>query len=219
MRRILAAALFLTCFAIPPVDLLFAATKPKTVVVRGQVTDPEGNGVAGVPVRAIATRRIVKFLTVESQPAQKEVVSTNTDANGFYELTLPKLRDYDYYFLRFHDPVQFDAVKFAVPEDVEITNRIQKRRPVVEDFVLDFSPQWDAVQRLVELYGASTTRGKIVRQLGVPDRTDHTATESGVERETWWFDAAGVAYVIEDGRVVEKKTFQPERESDSIAHQ
>jgi hypothetical protein len=219
MRRILAVVLSLAFLGILLVVPAEGATKPQSVVVRGRVSDPAGEGVAGVPVRVIATRRVAKFLTVESQPAQKEVVSTTTDASGFYELTVPKLRDYDFYFLRFHDPVQFDVVKFAVPEDLEITERIQKRRPTVEDKVLQYAAGWEAVQRLVELYGASSTRGQIVRQLGVPDRTDKTTTEEGVERETWWFERAGIAYVIEDGRVLEKTTFQPERESESIASQ
>ena len=104
--------------------------------------------------------------------------------------------------------MQFDAVKFAVPEDLEITHT-----------VLQYSAGWDAVQRRGDLYGASSTRGQIVRQLGVPDRTDKITTGDGVERETWWFERAGIAYVIEDGRVLEKTTFQPERESESIARQ
>ena len=219
MRRILAVALSLSFLGILLAVPAEGATKPQSVVVRGRVTDPGGEGIAGVPVRVIATRRVAKFLTVESRPAQKELVSTTSDANGFYEFSVPKLRDYDFYFLRFHDPVQFDAVKFAVPEDLEITQRIQKRRPAVEDKVLQYSAGWDAVQRLVDLYGASSTRGQIVRQLGVPDRTDKITTGDGVERETWWFERAGIAYVIEDGRVLEKTTFQPERESESIARQ
>ena len=219
MRRIVAVALALSLLGILLAVPAGGATKPQSVVVRGRVTDPGGDGVAGVPVRVLATRRVAKFLTVESQPAQKEIASTTTDLDGFYELAVPKLRDYDFYFLRFHDPVRFDAVKFAVPEDLEITERIQKRRPAVEDTVLQYAAGWEAVQRLVELYGASTTRGQIVRQLGVPDRTDKITTGEGVERETWWFESAGVAYVIEDGRVLEKTTFQPEQESESVARQ
>jgi hypothetical protein len=218
MRRPLAAALTvfaLTLFAAPAAA---AWGKPKEVTVRGRVTEASGEGVAGVPVRVLATRRVVKFLTIESQPAETQVAATTTGPDGFYELTVPKLRDYDFYFLRFYGPDSFDAVKFAVPADVEVTERIQKRRPVVEDVVLGYSVEWDAVQRLVGLYGADSARGQIVRQLGVPDRTERRAAEDGKERETWWYERAGVAYVIEEGRVVDRMTFQPE-ESPAIARQ
>jgi hypothetical protein len=83
MRRILAATLSLSFLFILLAIPVEGATKPQSVVVRGRVTDSGGEGVAGVPVRVIATRRVAKFLTVESRPAQKELVATTTDANGF----------------------------------------------------------------------------------------------------------------------------------------
>ncbi len=170
-------------------------------------------------MRVLATRRVVRFLTVESRPSEIEVVAGSTDANGFYELTMSKMRDYDFYFLRFYSSTGFDGVRYTPPGDVEITARISKRRPVVEDRVLEDSPEWEAVQRLVELYGADSTRGRIVRELGVPDRTERRAGDGGEDRETWWFDTAGVAYILEDGRVIQRKTFQPEPKSQSIARQ
>ena len=193
--------------------------KPTDIIVRGRVTNAQGEGVAGIPVRVLATRRVVRFLTVESRPAEKEVFVGTTDANGFYELTMEKLRDYDFYFLRFYDSAGFDGVRYAVPSDVEITSRISKRRPVVEDLLLADSPEWDAVERLVALYGEGSTRGRIVRDLGVPDRTERRSGEDGIERETWWFETAGVAYIIEDGRVLERKLFQAEAESQTLARQ
>ncbi len=69
MRRALAAALTLAATAALGGAPEAGLTKPKSVVVRGQVTDTDGNGVAGVPVRVLATRRVAKFLTVESRPA------------------------------------------------------------------------------------------------------------------------------------------------------
>lgn len=191
--------------------------KPRQSVVRGQVTDERGGGVEGIPVRVIATRRVVKFLTIESRPAEKELVSTVTGANGFYELDVPKVRDYDFYFLRFYDSERFDSIRYATPADIEITGRINKRRPVIQDVRLPRAAGWDAVTRLVNLYGAQSTRGKIIRQLGVPDRTERAGAADGVDRETWWYDSVGVAYVIEAGEVVDKKSFQPAKESLPLA--
>ncbi|MCZ6649517.1 MAG: carboxypeptidase-like regulatory domain-containing protein [Acidobacteria bacterium] len=220
MRHGLAAiVLILSATSFLPSVVRGAWGKPTELTVRGRVTDTQGQGVPGVPVRVLATRRVVRFLTVESRPAEAEMNATTTGANGFYEMVVSKNREYDFYFLRFYDPVKFDGIRFARPADVEITARIAKRRPVVEDLVLQDSPEWEAVQRLVDLYGSDSTRGRIIRDLGVPDRTERRAGTDGIERETWWYEAVGVAYVIEDGQVVERKTFQSEPESQAIARQ
>jgi len=220
MRHGLAAVfLMMSATLLLPAAAQAAWGKPTKILVRGRVTDTQGQGVADVPVRVLATRRVVRFLTVESRPAETEMTATTTDANGFYELVVSKDRDYDFYFLRFYDPVKFDGVRFARAADVEITARIDKRRPVVEDLVLQDSPEWEAVQRLVKLYGSDSTRGRIIRELGVPDRTERSTGPDQLERETWWYETAGVAYVIQDGQVVERKLFQSEPESQAIARQ
>jgi hypothetical protein len=195
------------------------AARPEKVIIRGQVRDTSGQGVSRVPVRVIATRRVVKFLKVESKPVQAELAATLTDATGFYEIQVPRDRDFDDFYLRFYDRQGFDAVKYAVPPDVDITRIIRKGRVEVLDQNLEFAPGWDAVSRLVGLYGEGSPRGEIVRQLGVPDRTERVAAPAGGERETWWYDAAGVAYVLEDGRVIERTEFEPHQESTPIARQ
>ena len=215
MRRAipaLAVVTLLTCAVSTPAGW----TKAKYLVVRGQVTDQEGKGVESAPVRILATRRVVRFLGIESRPAEKELVSTVTGPDGFYEVEVPKLRDYDYYFLRFYDSTHFDSIRYAKPPDIEITSWIRKRRPVVQDMQMRWAAGWDAVQRLVSLYGADSVRGQVVRQLGVPERIERATTE-GVDRETWWYEGAGVAYIIENGQVVEKKSFQPTQESSPLA--
>jgi len=220
MRKFMAIAIvIMSAAALLPSSASAGWLKPTDIVVRGRVTNALGEGVAGIPVRVLATRRVVRFLTVESRPAEKEVIVGTTDDNGFYELTMEKLRDYDFYFLRFYDTAGFDGVRYAIPADVEITSSISKRRPVVEDLMLTDSPEWDAVERLVALYGEGSTRGRIVRDLGVPDRTERSGNDTGIERETWWFETAGVAYIIEDGRVLERKLFQAEPESQAVASQ
>jgi hypothetical protein len=220
MRHGLAAiVLILSATSLLPSTARGAWGKPMEIAVRGRVTDTQGQGVAGVPVRVLATRRVARFLTVESRPSEAEMKATATDANGFYEMVVSKNREYDFYFLRFYNPVHFDGIRFTRPADVEVTARIAKRRPVVQDLILQDSPEWEAVQRLVKLYGSESTRGRIIRDLGVPDRTERRAGPDGMERETWWYEGVGVAYVIEDGQVVERKTFQSEPDSQAIARQ
>jgi hypothetical protein len=219
MRRAVLPVLAAGCalFVAGPVHAF--PTKPKTMVVRGRVTDTEGRPVADVPVRILATRRVAEFLTIKSQPAETEVAATRTSADGFYEMSAAKLRDYDFYYLRFHAPTGFDAVRFSPPEDVEITDRLAKRRPVVQDCTLGPAPGWDATRRLIELFGPDSPRGRIVRALGVPDRVEDAPSGASAAREVWWYDAAGIAYVIENGEVLERRAVTPRVESQAIARQ
>jgi len=219
MRRAILPVLLAGCSVFVPGAADAFPTKPKTMVVRGRVTDTEGRAVADVPVRILATRRVAEFLSIKSQPAETEVVATRTSADGFYEMNAPKLRDYDFYFLRFHARSGFDAVRFSLPEDVEITDRLSKRRPVVQDCALGPAAGWDATRRLIEMYGPDSPRGRIVRSLGVPDRVEDAPSGTAAAREIWWYDTAGVAYVLENGEVLERRVATPRGESQAIARQ
>ena len=189
--------------------------KPATVLVRGQVTDSLGAPVADQGVRLLATRRVAKFLTIESQPAQAELASVRTDANGFYEMRVPRNPEYDFFFLRFFTPGSFDRVRFDPPADREITGRFSSRRPVIQDCVLPAAPGWDAVQRLLQLYGADSPRGRVIRSLGVPDRVEPVAGASG--REAWQFAAAGVVYFVEGDQVVDRRALAEGGEVPAVA--
>ena len=178
-------------------------TKPATVLVRGQITDSEGAPVAGHGVRLLATRRVAKFLTIESAPAEAELASARTDTNGFYEMRVPRDREYDFFFLRFYTVADFDSVRFDPPADREITKRFTSRRPVIEDCVLPAAPGWDAVRRLLELYGPDSPRGRVVRALGVPDRVDAVPGAPG--QEAWRYEAEGVTYIVEGDRVLDRR--------------
>ena len=184
------------------------------MLVRGQVTDSLGAPVADHGVRLLATRRVAKFLTIESEPAEAELASTRTDANGFYEMRVPRDREYDFFFLRFSTPTDFDRVRFDRPADREITKRFTSRRPVIQDCVLPAAPGWDAVQRLLELYGADSPRGRLIRALGVPDRVEPM---DGAGREAWQFAAAGVTYIVEGDRVVDRRALAEGGEVPAVA--
>ena len=71
MRKFLAVAIvILSTASLLPASASAGARKPTELVVRGRVTNALGEGVPGIPVRVLATRRVVRFLTVESRPAE-----------------------------------------------------------------------------------------------------------------------------------------------------
>jgi hypothetical protein len=80
---------------------------------------------------------------------------------------------------------------------------------------LDLQPGWPDIEALIREYGAGTQRAQILRALGLPSRR----VPQGPGRELWEYDAAGIAYLIEGGKVLEtRRDFEAgESESDGGA--
>lgn len=178
------------------------AARPETIVtVRGVVTDASGAAVAGHTVRLIKTRTIHKLKAPRSQDQGVEEKRAMTDGEGRFELEFALDPSFPAYFVRFFDPALFDAVKYLVPSDLEITRQSEKGGVVEAHAVLRFQPDWPQVKTLIAEYGAASPRGQILRSLGLPKRKE----DLGEGRELWIFEAAGVSYVIEGEKVVETR--------------
>jgi hypothetical protein len=178
------------------------AARPETIVtVRGVVTDASGAAVAGHTVRLIKTRTIHKLKSPRSQDQGVEEKRAMTDGEGRFELEFALDPSFPAYFVRFFDPALFDAVKYLVPGDLEITRQSEKGGVVEAHVVLRLHPDWPQVKALIAEYGAASPRGQILRSLGLPKHKE----DLGEGRELWVFEAAGVSYVIEGEKVVETR--------------
>jgi hypothetical protein len=124
-----------------------------------------------------------------------------TDGEGRFELEFALDPSFHAYFVRFFEPALFDAVKYLVPSDLEITRQSEKGGVVEAHAVLRFHPDWPQVKALIGEYGAASPRGQILRSLGLPKHKE----DLGEGRELWVFEAAGVSYVIEGEKVVETR--------------
>jgi hypothetical protein len=173
----------------------------KRVDVRGRVTDATGAAVPGHSVRLIKARTIVSVGSFKKRDQNVEELSSTTDAHGFFEFDFPLDKKFRYYYLRFYDPDDFDTIKYRLPEDRDISRKARKGRAVQVDVVLDLQPGWPEVEALIREYGAGTQRAQILRALGLPSR--RVPQEPG--RELWEYDAAGVVYLIEGGKVLETR--------------
>jgi len=175
--------------------------KEKEIEVRGRVTDATGAAVPGHSVRLLKARTIVHLGTFKKRDQNVEELSSTTDAHGFFEFDFPIDKKFRYYYLRFYDPDDFDAIKYRLPADKDISSKARKGRAVQADVVLDLQPGWPEVEALVREYGAGTQRAQILRALGLPSRR----VPQGPGRELWEYDAAGIAYLIEGGKVLETR--------------
>jgi hypothetical protein len=178
-----------------------AAGAEMEVQVRGSIVDEAGAPVPGHVVRLLKSRTIVKLAGLTRSDQNVEETRAQTDEHGYFEFRFPVDRRFRYDYLRFYDPKQFDAVKYRVPEDRDISKQVRQGRPVQISLVLKNQPDWPRVRELIERYGAASHCGQILRSLGLPTRR----TPQGEGRELWEFDAAGVAYLIEGSKVLETR--------------
>jgi len=175
--------------------------KQKEIEVRGRVTDATGATVPGHTVRLLKARTIVNLGTFKKRDQDVEEVSSRTDAHGFFEFKFPLDKKFRYYYLRYYDPDDFDAVKYRLPADKDISSKARKGRAVQADLTLEIQPGWPEIEALIHEYGAGTQRAQILRALGLPSRR----VPQSPGRELWEYDEAGIAYLIEGSKVIETR--------------
>ncbi len=176
-----------------------AAREGKVVVVRGTITDESGAPVPAHVVRLLKSRTIVNLAGFKSRDQNVEEIRAATDEHGFFEFNFPVDPEFRYYYLRFYDPQVFDAVKYRLPEDRDISRRSREGRPVQVSVVLRFREDWPKVQVLIDQYGPASSCGQVLRALGIPSRR----TPAGPGRELWEYDVAKVSYLVEGDKVLE----------------
>ncbi len=187
-----------------------ASAAPLQVTVQGRVTDEKGRGIPDVPVRLLQSRRDFLVLEWTIEDRLKDRLVARTDRHGFFETKVSLDPEYRSIWLRFYDPETFDAVRYGVPEDRDISKRARQGRPVFESVVLLDDPGWQAVRQLIEQLGRGTPQAKVVRQIGVPDRRDEV---EGTER--FWYEEQGVVYRFRDGQFIGQQPWDPESQGGS----
>jgi len=168
------------------------------VTIRGRVSDETGAALPGHEIRLLKSRKIISLGSLSSREQSVEEVRAATDAHGFFEFRFPVDAQFRDYYLRFYDPASFDAVKYRLPDDREVSRKVRQGRDVQASVVLRLQPGWPEVKAMIERYGAASQCGQVLRALGLPSR--RVPQDEG--RELWEYDAAGVAYLVESGRVL-----------------
>ena len=177
-----------------------AGDETDRVSIEGQIFDASGSPVGGVPVRVLMTRRLLKLGDLSLREDVAQGPSTASDARGFFRLDWAPDPAYDYFYLRFYDAQSFDAVRYALPVDEDITQRIRSGRSVIVNRQLEDASNWPELRSEIERVGGEATpRGEILRALGLPDQVA-PLEEDLVE---WRYERAGVRYRLRGGDLVE----------------
>ena len=192
-------ALFALLAALPAAR---AASSEPAVVVKGQLIEADGDGTPAAfqTVRLIKTRKIRSVSDPKARSQEVEEARTRTDASGAFHFEIPADPSFPFWFLRFYDPKEFDAVKYQIPPDHDVSRAVHDGHGAEVRAVLLFQRDWPKVKELVDRYGPGSQRGQILRSLGLPTRQPQ---EDG--RELWVYAASGVAYLLEGDKVVETR--------------
>ena len=175
-------------------------------VITGRITDQQGRPVPGTPVLVVGRRLDLnmKFDYKEMDRRQLKVLS---DREGRYRAELIPKELGNNFYLFFYAEDGFDGVRFQKPEGIDITSRLREGRELKFDQVLLDHPKWKEVQRKITLYGADSMRGKVLRQLGLPERIERGIGDPPTE--TWWYYSKGISYHFAGPAIDGSYTFKP----------
>ncbi|MCI0371610.1 MAG: carboxypeptidase-like regulatory domain-containing protein [candidate division NC10 bacterium] len=180
-------------------------------VITGRVTDAEARPVAGTPVLLVGRDLGLALFQLGYEELGRREARVLTDERGEYRLEVVPGHLGNNLYLFFYDRDGFDHVRYARPEPVDFTKRLKEEPQIVVNQVLRSHPDWPEVVRLRQEYGPDSHRGRILRQMGLPERRE--ATQSGGDLvEQWHYFSRGVTYVLRNGELSGTHQFEPIKE-------
>ena len=177
-------------------------------VVSGRITDQQGRPVVGTPVLVVG-RKLDLDMKFEYKELDRRELRVHTDQDGRYRAEFIPSELGNNLYLFFYAGEGFDGVRFQKPDGIDITGRLKELRELNIDQVLPDHPKWKEVQQKIAQYGADSMRGKVLRQLGLPERIDRGVGERPTE--TWWYFSKGISYRFAGPAIEGSYTFPPIR--------
>jgi len=177
-------------------------------IITGRITDQQGRPVPETPVLVVG-RKLDLNLKLEYQELDRRQLKVLTDREGRYRAEFIPEQLGNNLYLFFYAEEGFDAVRFQKPDSIDITSRLGEGKELKFDQMLLDHPKWKEVQQQIALYGADSMRGKVLRQLGLPERIDRGVGDPPTE--TWWYYGKGISYRFLGPTIEGSYTFKPIR--------
>lgn len=180
-------------------------------VITGRVTDTEGRPVAATPVLLVGRDLGFALFTLGYEEMGRREARVLTDERGEYRIEVVPGQLGNNLYLFFYDREGFDHVRYARPAPADLTKPLKDEPHVVINQTLRTHPDWLEVVRLRQEYGPDSHRGRILRQMGLPERRE--ATQSGSDLvEQWHYFSRGITYVLRNGALSGTHQFEPIKE-------
>lgn len=176
--------------------------------ITGRITDQQGHPVPGTPVLVVG-RELNLDMKFEYKELNRRQLKVLTDRDGRYRAEFIPSELGNNVYLFFYAEEGFDGVRFQKPDGIDITSRLEETRELKLDQVLLDNPKWKEVQQRIAQYGADSMKGKVLRQLGLPERIDRGVGDQPAE--TWWYYSKGISYHFAGPAIEGSYTFEPIR--------
>ena len=177
-------------------------------MITGRISDQQGRPVPETPVLVVG-RKLDLNLKFDYQEIGRRQLKVLTDRDGRFKLEFVPEQLGNNFYLFFYAEEGFDGVRYQKPDSIDVTDRLKEGRDLRFDQVLLDHPKWKEVQQQIALYGADSMRGKVLRQLGLPERIDRGVGDQPAE--TWWYYAKGISYRFSGSAIEGSYTFKPIR--------
>ena len=177
-------------------------------VITGRITDQQGRPVPETPVLVVG-RKLDLDMKFDYKELDRRQLKVLTDRDGRYKIEFTPRHLGNNFHLFFYAEEGFDGVRFLKPESIDVTRRLNEGRELKFDQVLLDHPQWKEVQQKIAVYGADSMRGRVLRQLGLPERIERGVGDPPAE--TWWYYSKGISYRFAGPAMEGSYTFAPIR--------
>jgi len=177
-------------------------------IITGRITDQQDRPVPKTPVLVVG-RKLDLDIKFEYKQLDRRQLKVLTDHDGQYRAEFIPSELGNNVYLFFYAEEGFDGVRFQKPDGIDITSRLKEARELRIDQALLDNPKWKEVQQKIAQYGVSSMRGKVLRQLGLPERVDRGV--GNPPTETWWYYTKGISYRFAGPAIEGSYTFQPIR--------
>lgn len=177
-------------------------------VITGRITDQQGRPVPGTPVLVVG-RKLDLNMKFDYKELDRRQLKVLTDHEGRYKIEFSPRSLGNNFYLFFYAEEGFDGVRFLKPESIDVTGRLNEKWELTFDQVLLDHPKWKEVQQKIATYGADSMRGKVLRQVGLPERIERGVGDPPAE--TWWYYSKGISYRFAGPAIEGSYTFAPIR--------
>jgi hypothetical protein len=182
----------------------------KKVLIFGEVVDTAGRPVQGFTVSLLVEREVLDISTFKTTVKDRKVFSTPTDEQGKYYFTW-KLDDYyNRFYLNYISEGKFDDVKFLAPPEplIDASKYVGKEKNFEHKLVIQYHPAWTKLLKLIEVYGADSDKGKVLRYNGFFEK--ETEEEIAGEKHIfWWYYSRGKSFKFSGEKLIKEYKFQP----------
>jgi hypothetical protein len=184
-----------------------AGANQNEFVIAGRVTDAKGLPVAYLPVQIFSSFRPVLADPRLDLGEVDLLTEGETSSDGSYRVVIRVLPGKNHYYLNFYDPKRFDIVRFARPNRIDITDRVNPGVQVAYNHRLAFHGAWAKVQETLKAYPKGSPKARVIRLYGIAEEI--RKPKEGGETEVWWYYSRGMSFEFQGDKLSQENSFTP----------